>query len=372
MLSGLRPQDHGVRRFLDLYDGRSPLVCDLLPESFQSAAFVSNAMLTDEALGIASCFDAYDDYVDEREGPVRKMYERSARRTTDAALAWLRTEQDAEKRLLLWVHYIDPHGPYQPPEDADVDFSHEGQVSIVLDQIPGYSRIGIDDGLELLDRYDEEIAYADREIGRLLAGWAESSEVDQDLVIFTSDHGESMLEHSRHFDHGHHVWEYLIRIPLMIRAPGLEPGQVRGTVSLLDVLPTLLAFAGVASPTGLSGIDLLSETPATDRVVYAESFFWTTAVNGSHKWMARFSTGHRSPKETRFYDLGSDPEEAMPREWSAPTDASVSLLEHARSDPIRIRGGHTPKKGFTIRDPKVSPRATEEQLEQLRGLGYIE
>lgn len=372
VLTGRLPQDHGVRRFLELYDGRVPLVCDLLPNTWETAAFVSNAVLTDEALGVASCFDTYDDYVDERAGPVRKVYERSAGRTTDAALAWLRKGRDVDRRTLLWVHYIDPHGPYEAPADADVNFQHQGSQEFDVQRMPLYARLGIRDALEVIDRYDEEVAYADREIGRLLAGWSDLSAVDRDLVIFTSDHGESLMERATAFDHGFHVWEELIRVPMMLRGAGVTPGRATEPASLVDVLPTILAFAGIASPAGLEGVDLRAEGLDPNRMVYAESRTWTAVVQAKRKWMLRFAPQGPAVQETRYYDLRKDPREANRAPWPASEAASKWLMALGARDPDRKPGSRTKQKGALLREPKVAPGASEEQLEQLRGLGYLE
>lgn len=372
ILTGRLPQDHGVRLFLELYDERVPLVCDLLPDTWQTAAFVSNAVLTNEALGVASCFDLYDDYVDEREGPIRKLYERSARRTTDAALTWLRKARDTDRRTLLWVHYIDPHGPYQAPPEADADFQHQGSQNFDVERMPLYARLGVNDALEVIDRYDEEIAYADREIGRLLAGWSELSAVDRDLVIFTSDHGESLTERAKAFDHGFHVWEEQIRVPIMLRGAGVVRARISEPASLVDVLPTILGFANVAPPGALTGVDLRSEALDPNRMVYAESRAWTAVVQARRKWVQRFAPRGPAVEETRYYDLEKDPHESQRTAWPADEAASKWLVALGARDPDRRPGSRAKPKGSFPREPKVAPGASEEQLEQLRGLGYID
>ena len=375
ILSGHLPKDHGVRRFLDLFDRRVPLVCDLLGESFETAAFVSNAVLSRESLGIADCFDHYDDYVDEREGPVRKVYERNAARTTDAALAWLDGRAGTTRRLLVWVHYIDPHGPYEAPGDADVDFRHEGTQAFDRRRMPLYADLGTDDALEVIDRYDEEIAYTDREIGRLLEGWQARSGGGRDLVIFTADHGESLVERKKKvFDHGFHVWEEQLRVPLLLRAPGVEAGTTDAPASLVDVLPTILGFAGVPAPPGLPGVDLLAGEPPAERMLYAEAPEWAAVVRGSRKWVARYPKGRRPARTLERYDLARDPGETDPKPWDRRDPATRWMRELERSDPRRRGEGAEARApgGRMIRQPKVAPGATEEQLEQLRGLGYVE
>ncbi|GAG03132.1 unnamed protein product, partial [marine sediment metagenome] len=228
ILTGQLPQEHGVRLFYQLLPEGVLLIPDRLPGSYQTAAFVSNVVLTEEALGIANRFDHFDDRVDEKE-PLRSVYERNARRTTNAVLLWLAEHRDAERPLFLWVHYIDPHGPYRAPSGAAGSFQHEGRLPVENKRILNYQREkGVEDALDYVDRYDEEIAYVDAQIGRLLDGYAQRHDSAAALVIFSADHGESMIEHERWFTHGYQVYEEIIRIPLMIRGPGLEGGRRRG------------------------------------------------------------------------------------------------------------------------------------------------
>ena len=116
ILSGQLPQDHGVRMFIQLVPQQTKLIPDLLPPEYQTAGFVGNAVLTDQAMGIAHRFDHFDDYIDTK-AVYSRNYERNAVRTTDAALRWLREERDPEQPLFLWIHYMDPHSPHRAPEN---------------------------------------------------------------------------------------------------------------------------------------------------------------------------------------------------------------------------------------------------------------
>jgi hypothetical protein len=131
-LSGRYPPGHRVRFFYQLLDSEVPLIPELLPADWTAGAFVSNVVLTDEALGIADRFDHYDDFVDERESIRKSVYQRKAERTTDAALAWL-SAVPRDRPLFLWVHYIDPHGPYRAP-DGFGRFTH--QTAVPFDATP--------------------------------------------------------------------------------------------------------------------------------------------------------------------------------------------------------------------------------------------
>ena len=84
----------------------------------------------------------------------------------------------------------------------------------------------MEDGNKYVERYDAEIAYVDHHIGRFLHGYARMFPVDEALIVLTADHGESMMEHEDWFLHGHHVYEEVVNVPLLMRGPGVEPGRV--------------------------------------------------------------------------------------------------------------------------------------------------
>ena len=376
LLSGRLPQEHGVRLFFQLVNDDYELLPELLPSSYQTAAFVSNFVLTDEAIGLARAFDHYDDFVAERESS-REIYHRSARGTTDAALAWLARRSDAERPLFLWLHYIDPHGPYDPPGDWERSFTHAQALPISPQRVRPHLRLrGVEDGLEYVDRYDEEIAYADAHIGRLLEGYAKQRDLAQTLVIFTADHGESMMDHEGWFRHGYQVYEEIVRVPLAIRGPGVVPGRQTAPVSGIDLLPTLLAFAGVSPPAGGAGIDLLSGSLPPDRTLFAEALEpptqWRAAIRGSRKWLVELRHGERTILERRLYDLAADPEEARPKVWPQGDPTGDRLLELCRSDPDPGGRPTRYRAGVYTAAPKVAPRADSEDLHRLRALGYVE
>jgi len=377
LLSGRYPQDHGVRLLYQLVPDDLVLLTERLPPAYQTAAFVSNIVLTDEAIGLAKRFDHYDDFVADPE-PYREIYERNAAKTTDAVLAWLRDGRDAERPLLLWVHYIDPHGPYQPPDDWTFSFAHEGSVPVDRSRIHGYQlEPGLDDGLGYVDRYDEEIAYLDTHVGRLLDGYSERTDADDAWIFFTADHGESMMEHERWFTHGYHVYEEIIRVPLMIRGPGVDAGASERLASGVDLLPTILTAIGAERPDELAGVDLLGgERAPAERTVFAEGsqdrVQIRAAIQRDDKWMAAVGVGSGELKGVRYYDLASDPDELRPRPASAPQPALAELMRRIEADPDPAGRPAEFAKGLQLGAPKVAPRADEQARERLRALGYVE
>jgi len=379
ILTGQLPNDHGVRKFYQLLSDDLQLVTDLLPDAYQTAAFVSNIVLTDEAMGIARYFDHYDDHVDERES-TRKIFERSASRTTDAALLWIAEHREPERPLFLWVHYIDPHGPYRAPSTGASSFDHEGFVAFDSKRVHTYQfEPGVDDALAYVDRYDEEIAYMDVAVGRLLDGYGVRRELDEALLIFAADHGESMIEHEYWFTHGYQVYEEIIRTPLMIRGPGVEPGRRNALASGIDLVPTILRFAGVRPSATLDGVALQRRAAIPkDRIVFADGdggkSLLRAAIRGNQKWVAQARAGKRRIQSRWQYDLGADPAELKPQHWDPLNleEAAQELIDLFDRDPDP---GGLPKdfqEGLLIDAPKVAPRADAETIERLRALGYVE
>jgi arylsulfatase len=376
LLSGLYPGEHGVRLLYERVPADVRLLTDHLPDAYQTAAFVSNVVLSDPALGIADRFDHYDDTVDERESG-REVYERRASRTTDAALAWVESRAERDRPLFLWLHYIDPHGPYRAPDPWAGRLSHRGSVPVQGDRILAYMRLpGVADALEYVDRYDEEVAYVDAEIGRLLRALEESRGLERTLVAFTADHGETLTERRLWFRHGWHVYEELVRVPLLLRGPGVDKGRSAAPVSGVDVAPTLLRHGGVTPPPGWSAVDLRrADAAPPQRAVFSEATLadgrWLAARRGSAKAMLQVAPERRLGASVAV-DLARDPGEE-PLRLAAPGDPLVAeLAARAAHEPPLLADAAGARDGPRPTGADVDPRVRGEALEQLRQLGYVE
>ena len=375
MLTGMLPQEHGVRLHYQRLAADVVTVPQMLGASdYQTAAIVSNIVLTSEAMGLDRHFDYYDDFVDEKS--YRAIYERGARPTTDAAIRWLDLHADLERPHFLWLHYIDPHGPYRPPPFKPTEFSHAVELKIDAHRVPRYQHEpGVRDGREYIDRYDEEIAYTDREIGRLLDEYVSRGLAENTLVIFTADHGESMMEHERWFTHGYQVYEEIIRVPLAITGPGIGALRVSEPVSNMDVAPTILAAARFDLPKALAK-RVLDESPGL-RNVYSEATHrgqaqWRSQVRGQQKWMMSIDGESGRVLERWRYDLGADPGETHILPWADGDEFELALVEISSRDPDTAGVPAFFNHGTRIKAPKVAPGLDAETLEKLRGLGYVE
>jgi len=157
----------------------------------------------------------------------------TSEKLTDAAIAALQQAPDA-KPFFLWVHYLDPHADYK---------QHES--------VPSF-------GGSARDMYDGEVAYTDQQIGRLLDHLAARPDKDRTSIIVTSDHGEAFGEHKM-WRHGVELWEVLVRVPLVVHVPGIEPKRIEARRSLIDLVPTVLDLMGQPQPSG-EGDDFVSGT----------------------------------------------------------------------------------------------------------------
>lgn len=385
LLSGLYPMNHRVRMVFQKLPDRVPVISDYLkPLGYHTAAVISNMVLTQEATNLGTRFDYFDDYVDELV-PVRKGYERNAGRTTDAALEWLQKARFLSSPHFVWLHYMDPHGPYAPPPEKPIAFDHETPLPIDIGRVPIYNRLGgIRDGRYYVDRYDEEIAYVDREIDRFLSAYQEAGLLEEAVVIFTSDHGEYMMDHEKWFTHGYHVYNASTRVPLMILEPAREPETTSTPVSLVDLVPTILSFAKAERPPRLDGRSLLKPMAADiflEGLGAGQGKQFRGLVRGRHKWTLYSEAGGELAQYRRYYDLSLDPNELSPSTWADAGDAPAALLETLLRDPDpsgmpkTVVAGHRltmakskPAEGL----PMVVEGLDEETLERLRALGYVQ
>lgn len=229
---------------------------------------------------------------------------------TAHALQWL-DDHEGRDRLLL-VHYMDPHLPYKEPTryryafagDAPAGFSEK----VYLEDI---KRLGQKVAPEqrdfVIDRYDNNVKYAVDEAMKVI-GRAD----DNDVVVFFADHGEELWDH-RGFEHGHTLFDELLRVPMMVQAPGLAPGRVDAPVSLLDVTPTVLDALGLTGR-DLDGQSLLplarGDAAAAEAFTKRDQAFGRP-LYGTPRWGVLHDQQKWTTNEGReaLHDLRADPAE---------------------------------------------------------------
>ena len=294
ILTGLYPARHGIHTNGDatLPEEAETLAERLSDRGYRTAASVG-AFVTTRMWNLDQGFDVYFDAVGRASG-VRWSLERPANRVTDDLLGWLDAVPSAP--FFMWAHYYDPHEPHHAREPWPAG---------------------------VVDAYDAEIAEVDHAVGRLIE---QARAVDENvLIVVVGDHGEALDgEHGEH-THGLYVFEPTARVPFIIAGP--QPlGRVEDeTVSVVDVVPTTLAWLGLPVPSGLDGVDLSAARngPLPERApVVVESrtaamrFGWHPEVAVVDERDKLFATP--SP---RLYDLALDPRESHDRLKDGPDRA---------------------------------------------------
>jgi len=255
LFTGLHPWRHGALRNAVSMDPRIPTLADRLrARGLATAGFVSSYILH-RRFGFHQGFDTYVFEPTEPyswRGQRRETFWTRGEHTTDAAMEWLTKHGD--RPFFVWVHYFDPHTPYLPPPGfappPDDPVSLEGKR--VPAEVEGPGELAA-----LIRAYRGEVAYADAQVGMLVERLELLGLLDRTAVVVTSDHGEALGDHGI-LQHGVNVYDELVRVPLLVRAPGLPAGrELAGPAQLEDLVPTLLALAGAPIPDGLDGVDLL-------------------------------------------------------------------------------------------------------------------
>jgi arylsulfatase A-like enzyme/cytochrome c-type biogenesis protein CcmH/NrfG len=240
ILTGRYPPGHGARHNGIRVKADVPILPDALSRAgFATAAFVG-AFPLDRRFGLIRGFGTYGDQMPRAPGG-QPANERPGRDVADEAIAWL--GQHLSSRFFVWVHFFEPHAPY------------------------GNAR----DGRPTSVRYDDEIAEADRQVGRVLG--AVRAQRAATVVAFTADHGEAFGEHGE-IAHSIFVYDTTLQVPLVLAGPSLPARQVDVPVSHVDLAPTLMRLLGVA-PLDADGVDLrpaIEGRALSSRDLYAESF----------------------------------------------------------------------------------------------------
>jgi arylsulfatase len=262
LMTGRHPVELGIWSNESLLQTTAPTLAAALGERGWSTAAVIGNWILRRACGLGAGFESYDDSLPQREA-IRRWPERVAADLTDSLLEILaRCTEAADARCFLWGHYQDPHGPYTPPAQLRERYlEDERRRPGGTDRLPvldDHRGIGGIPDYQLLEGkrevafyragYAGEIRYLDREIGRLLDALEARGLMEQTVIVFAADHGESLGENDQWFAHGEYLTEPLVRVPLMIRAPGLPAGRRDDLASLLDVHATLLELATGVPP----------------------------------------------------------------------------------------------------------------------------
>jgi arylsulfatase len=362
ILTGLYGKNHGV------YDLRTPLppshttLAELLSGAgYDTLAFIAASHLGDHNSGLGQGF-----------GRVERSTEHfAAELPVDEAMDWIAGRSGSPKPFFIWLHLFDPHTPHTPPDPFALGLRPASPAGLgpVREWIP-FRETGPRTFDEPIlgghrDLYDGEVAYLDRQVGRLLAFLESRGLLEDTLIAVVADHGENLGDHGILYRHAG-LWDTTTHVPLMIRWPGRarEGRRIPGLVQTIDLFPTLVAAAGLEAPPQ-DGIDLRELTgPGRNgrRVVFAEHAdrLGLMARTPHHKYI--FSQGNTLflPDGAYLYDLKTDPREeknlagrGLPAE-----ERMQDLLTRWLAD--RKRRGPDPK----------ARELTDEERARLKALGY--
>lgn len=384
VLTGLHPDSHKARGHSSRLNNSVKMVSEMFREKgFQTGAFVANGYLATE-FGFNRGWSKYVNYIRETKNS-------DAENVFNDTLKFI--DEAGDKPFFAYVQTIDPHVPYDPPaEDLKLYDArpYEGPVSprSTGNLLEEYKRKQVElnsrDKRYLEALYDGEVTYHDRQFGKFVATLKKKGVLDNTVFVVCADHGEEFFEHES-VGHGHTLFQELLHVPLVIRAPGLVPSNKRVMVkaNLSDIVPTVLDATGNDIQSGVEGKSLLSEANGEVGNLFDASFssFFSEADERNLQWAVRkgdWKLKMKGPVNTYVFNLKDDPDEKVD------VDERYPLARRA----LRIALGQfigAPNKadwrsGQIKADVVVKPESKEDKNEnipedlkqQLRQLGYMQ
>ena len=359
MMTSVEPAAHGAVDSKHGFNHRVPTLGRLLRDAGYVTHAITSHLYVSKEYGFDDGFDGLD-----------YAYDRKGKDVADRALTFL--DGVDERPFFLFLHLYDPHWHYDPPKDLLRIFEPEpytGDITGNWWKLKFWTRETTKpaDLAHLLALYDGEIRYADGQVARVLDRLKERGLERSTLVVFTSDHGEEFLEHGA-WEHQRTLYEEQIRIPLVLRGPGIPKGHREpAQVTHFDLAPTILDWAGLPPLPTQRGRSLLK--PLEYRQAYGETDHGVDDTRklflrdgqGSSKVILTYDRKTEELKQEEWFDLKTDPNErsSTPPASTAAARVKTSLLD-------RWRTGNRQGQGA----PPVD--LTPEQREQLRALGYLQ
>ena len=367
MLTGQPPLVHGVRYNGQPLAGNVTTITTVLKDAgFQTGGFISGFPLKVFESGLDRGFQVYDDhlvYTDFfNETFVGRLADslplfpmgllRLANEVTDKAVDWLQKRDGSP--FFLFLHYYDPHFPYGTKEQLR---RNKNILTITA---------GPEDLNRQTQLYASEIERVDQQISRVIDVLKQKGFYDRTLLIVTSDHGESLGEHHYYYTHAFHVYEQLLRVPLIIRCPALVPAGsiVKEQVALFDIAKTILESVGLSKKMIVSGVNLIDLThnipPNYNRSILSHNFTYSVHALRTGNWKIIMNR-NQTPSTFELYDIAADPMESR-NVLKKETALSVELERRLTAI---LESPNSRQVDWTVKD------LSAEQIEKLRSLGYI-
>ncbi len=371
--SGLDPMTHGVLEW-----GRKGADVErTAAEAFRDAGYRTGFFSAHGALAsIVAVTRGFDVVSDEGDAP--------AARLTERALEWV--DEGGTAPFFLWIHYFEPHAPYEPaPEDA-TRFLPQGASDSIPDYLPPDAwRLELERRLRadpaaaadwLPGLYDGEVAEVDRAIGRVAERLESDRWRDRSILAMTADHGENHADHEPYFDHRNYLFDSLVHVPMLVWFPGRRGeigGRIREPVGIRGLLPSMLALAGIRDetfdPDGTSFVVGVRETEGGGlepelRFGHDGVFVDSGLQEQPHKGIrSRDTKLTLSLSDGRYlvYDLRADPGETSPRALSEADERGQEMRDRLDTWIERARGTRTA-------DPAM---LDDQERRRLEALGYF-
>jgi len=387
ILTGTYPLEHGVLanlahtgHYFEPSAGLRSLAEICRDAGYQTAAFVSAVPLK-RGSGIEAGFDHFVE-------PPPDDRERSAGETTRLVLEWL--DEQEERPMFLWVHYYDPHWPYEAPEEYRI-FEADDALDGWLEErrIPrrifrkkaGKSEVS----RESHNLYDAELRYLDHNLEQLFKRLRRRNRWTRTATLIVGDHGEALCQHGR-TGHGW-TWNEQVQAPMFLKIPGEKPRRVPWTVSVVDAIPTLLGRVRVPELDEFleqaRGRDVLAPSfkPAPIlsqdtgvRIDHPGALVYHHALTGDRWKLIRIESkvpdeerGGRPGVRYRLFDRIADPHELI--DLSAEMPELVQELDRQLEEMLESQRRHAELLGGGGRSAR---RADDELIDKLTGLGYME
>jgi arylsulfatase A-like enzyme/Tfp pilus assembly protein PilF len=341
ILTGTYPFQNGVQDFTGQpLDPKFVSVAQIFKQHGYATAAVVSAFVLDRSWGLARGFDFYDDAFSPQAFMNRDLglVDRRANESVDHALSWLK--KNPRRPFFFWLHLYDPHSPYDPPEPFRTRYKS--------------------------NPYDGEIAYADGQLGRLIAWLKQRQLYDRSSIVVLSDHGESLGDHGEK-EHGFFIYNSTVHIPLIVKPAaggGFRPGRVPKPVETTAIPATLLHLAGIKDSFVIqfSSPSLVGKKAESDEGAYSETFypFSSFGWNPFHALQTDRYQYIEAP-EPELYDLVSDPEQK--KNIISEQSATAAVLNDKLTKLLQ-QSPFTPTQGS-------SGGLGRDAQEKLRALGYV-
>ena len=346
--TALYSSTHGCWTFASALDPSFVTLAETLRDAGYDTAGVASHVFLATDYGLHQGFVHYDEELVNASGD--ESHEQiSSPAVSDKGVRFLEHKAGAAdgSPWMLWLHYFDPHTIYQ---------THEG-IS---------ERFGTE---EPMDLYDGEIAFTDLHVGRVLDRLGELGLADDTVVVLLSDHGEEFGDHGGRA-HGHTLYRELVRVPFLMRGPGIESGACDAVVRTVDLAPTLLELCGVAARrpmhgrslvpmlAGLSGAGEPEDRPAIAELRLNDDNRFDAIVADGWKLVVDVETG-----EVQLFDLRADPAEQ--HDVAADHEDVVGRLRTRLGD--TITDARRDGEAYTLTGPR---ELLPEEMRSLEHLGY--